>query len=406
MRLAIVIERIGPYHRARLGALGEIPGITVLAVEVFRTDRTYAWARVDDVPNVHRVTLFEHQAAVANVGSLRFAMDRALDEFGPMAVAVPGWGFVAGLVALAWCRRKRCRAILMSDSNAHDEPRKAWREAVKRFVVGCADAGFVAGTPQRRYLASLGMPDERITTGYDVVDNAHFGPGADAARAQADAVRSELGLPATYLLFVGRFVEKKNLDTLVEAYARFRHDTPHSRLHLVLVGDGPRRDALDARIRDLRVERVVHLKPFADYGKLPSYYGLARALILPSSTEQWGLVVNEAMATGIPILASDRCGCVDDLVVDGVTGHRFDPTDVDELKRLLLRATNAEEMAQLGSAAREHIASWTPTTFASALLRAVELADGQRCRRSRLFCALGLFTLARLQQAVVSNRLM
>jgi len=372
MRLAIVIERIGPYHRARLAALGETADLTVLAVEVVRSDRIYAWAPIDDVPNVRRVTLFEREEEMSGVGGLRRAMDAALDDFEPSVVAVPGWGFAASLVALAWCRHRGRGAILMSDSNAHDEPRKPWREAVKRFVVSCADAGFVAGTPQRRYLAALGMPAERIFTGYDVVDNAHFAAGADAARSRPAQLRAGLDLPDVFVLFVGRFVAKKNLQALVHAYARYRRAHPTSPLHLVLVGEGPERGTLARNIRQLGLQGFVQVRPFASYSELPAYYGLARALVLPSTIEQWGLVVNEAMAAGLPVLASDRCGCVEDLVVDEVTGRRFDPTDLDAIADAFRLAADPSWATRAGSLAREMIEQWRPETFANSLRKTVQ----------------------------------
>jgi glycosyltransferase involved in cell wall biosynthesis len=294
-------------------------------------------------------------------------MAAALDGWRPDVVAVPGWSDPAALAALAWCRARRAAAVLMSDSSAADAPRTFAREAVKRLVVCAAGAGFVAGTPQRAYLSGLGMPPERITLGYDVVDNAHFAAGADAARADADAVRAALGLPKRYVLFVGRLIARKNGLGLLDGYARHLAGGRAPTLSLVIVGDGPERAAISARIAELGLGAHVQLRPFAQYDELPKLYGLARALIVPSLADPWGLVVNEAMASGLLVLASTACGSAPDLVVEGITGHTFAPGDADAIARAFEQTASAAAMARLGRAARAHIAAWDLERFVAGI---------------------------------------
>jgi glycosyltransferase involved in cell wall biosynthesis len=104
---------------------------------------------------------------------------------------------------------------------------------------------------------------------------------------------------------------------------------------------------------------------FLQYDELPAYYGLAGAFVHGSHTEQWGLVVNEAMAVGLPVLVSRRCGCAYDLVQEGVNGFPFDPHDVDQLAHLLLRvAGDSAEATRLGAASRQIIRNWGLDRFA------------------------------------------
>ena len=104
---------------------------------------------------------------------------------------------------------------------------------------------------------------------------------------------------------------------------------------------------------------------FKQYGELPLYYANAGAFVHASTTEQWGLVVNEAMASGLPVLVSERCGCAPDLVETGRNGYTFDPHDVDALARLMLdMASDACDRAAMGRASREIVARWSPATFA------------------------------------------
>jgi glycosyltransferase involved in cell wall biosynthesis len=120
---------------------------------------------------------------------------------------------------------------------------------------------------------------------------------------------------------------------------------------------------------------VVHLPGFRQYADLPAYYGLAGAFVHASTIEQWGLVVNEAMAAGLPVVVSRGCGCADELVVPGRNGYTFDPLDPSELTRCLLHVAsdrcNRQVMANEG---RVIIADWTPDRFATGLSQAVDLA--------------------------------
>jgi glycosyltransferase involved in cell wall biosynthesis len=120
----------------------------------------------------------------------------------------------------------------------------------------------------------------------------------------------------------------------------------------------------------------VVLPGFIQYDALPAYYGLAGAFVHASTTEQWGLVVNEAMASGLPVIVSKRCGCVPDLVQDGVNGFSFDPYDVEALASLMQRvaAMADEQRRTMGEAGRRIIADWGPERFADGLMQAVEVA--------------------------------
>ena len=146
--------------------------------------------------------------------------------------------------------------------------------------------------------------------------------------------------------------------------------------NLILLGDGPLRAEVRSTISRLGLETAVSVPGFKQYDELPSYYGLAAAFVHASSTEQWGLVVNEAMAARLPILVSNRCGCAPDLVEEGRNGFTFDPYDTEELAHLMLQVASmpATERAAMGRASIEIISRWTPECFATNLMKAVELA--------------------------------
>ena len=454
MKVVVIFHRLGPYHVARLAAAARME---LTAIELAAETREYAWDVVEAAKSFARVTLFpEGDSRSAGSAEVRRRLQAALDAAQPEAVVVPGWSDTGALAGLEWCGRRGVQAVVMSESTAWDEPRVGWKEWIKRQLVGLCSAGLAGGTPHAEYLAQLGLPRERIFLGYDAVDNDYFTAGATAARAAALlAPRSSLPASPTptptsvlrppssapYFLASARFIEKKNLPRLIEAYARYRQlvspaplragervaersgevfPTPHSDLRpltsdlcslssapwpLVILGDGPLRADLCHLISDLSLQDFVLLPGFKQYPELPNYYAHAGAFVHASTTEQWGLVVNEAMASGLPVLVSNRCGCAADLVQDGVNGFTFDPLNIEQLAQLMFKisaigssspprlgrgiqgeVSNSEfqlstfnlqpstTLAQMGDASHRIISQWGPERFASGLHAAAACA--------------------------------
>lgn len=371
-RVAILFHRFGPYHVSRLKAATQYMG--VIGIEFSGTDRTYAWSPTDEAHPFPRSVIspdIEAESVSALIRKTAAALDRAM----PDAVAIAGWSHPAALAALIWCARNRVPSIVMTESAAIDEIRKPWREAIKRRIVALFSAGLVGGGPHQRYLVALGMRDALIRHGYDVVDNEHFAVGAENARKDSDALRTLLALPRPYFLASCRFVAKKNLPTLIAAYQSYRAAAGSSAWDLVLLGGGPLAADIRAAIAARGLESFVHLPGFRQYPDLPTYYGLAGAFILPSTTEQWGLVVNEAMAAGLPVLVSERCGCSEDLVRPSVNGFRFDPFDPSDLAgQMLAVASDNCDRTAMAQAGKAIIADWSTDRFGRELQQAVELA--------------------------------
>jgi glycosyltransferase involved in cell wall biosynthesis len=370
-----VLYALGHYHHARMRAAAAAgPPCTVLEIHGQSEFREFRL----DAP-----------AAGTNYAVVRAEglVSRSLDRLGPGIVFLPGWGEKFTLGGLRWCQRTGTPAVVMSESTRHDsigdrEPdpgrpvrRAWWRETIKRRIVGQFSAALVGGTPHREYVAELGMPPDRIFDGYDVVDNDYFAAGADAARNDDAALRAKHKLPAQYFLASARFIPKKNLVRLIRAFAAYRATAGPGAWDLVLLGDGPEKPGIVRLIDELKLGAAVRLPGFRPFAELPIYYGLAGALIHASTTEQWGLVVNEAMASGLPVVVSRTCGCASDLVADAVTGFTFDPYDAAALARVLLTVSVPEfDRKALGQAARARVAEWGPARFAANFWRAAETA--------------------------------
>ncbi len=362
--------RLGPYHLARLGALHRRLArerVALTALETASGDTTYGWREEAGALPFERVCALPGRALeTVRPAETWSAVTAALDRIDADAVAITSYSTPDAQAALAWCRRRRCPAVVMFDSRAEDAARSRPREAVKRALVQSYDAALVAGTPQAAYLASLGMPPSHTFRPVDVVDNARFACPPERT-----------GNPPT-VLSVNRFVERKNVATLIRAYGRFRRDGGPA-WPLVLVGDGPERAALHALAASEGVPDV-QFPGFLQVERLPAVYAQAGVYVHPAAADPWGLVVNEAMAAGRPVLVSTGAGCAPDLVRGN--GWTFSPDAPDALAALLGRvaALAPDARADLGRQSQAVIAGYSLDAFAEGLWRAVQAGQSRADR--------------------------
>ena len=395
--IAILFDRLGPYHWARLQAAARL--FHVVAVETCAVTHEYQWERINEPRAFEKVTLFDEASDGRSLkrALLRQRMANALRQIDPTVAMIPGWATPASLVALEWCLRNQRPAVVMSESNAFDEKRYAFAESIKRIVVSLFSAGLAGGQLQREYLITLGLSCHRVFTGYDVVDNEYFATNAAHIRENEAAFRRELKLPEKYFLASARFVPKKNLRGLIEGYAFYRSLAGLNYWKLVLLGDGPLRSELVSLRHKLDLDSDILLPGFIQYRELPAYYALADGFVHASTTEQWGLVVNEAMATGLPVIVSDRCGCVPDLVAESKNGFTFDPASVKALGKLLVDMSRLSErrLEEMGEESRRIVAGFTPAHFATAAQRAIDVVKVTPICRATPFSLLLLKALIR-----------
>lgn len=244
-------------------------------------------------------------------------------------------------------------------------------------------AALVGGQTHADYANQLGIPYDRVFFGYDVIDNSHFREGVAKTRQMLQECRDRYMLPEKYFLASSRFVPKKNLPRLLEAFACYRSRVGQSAWDLVLLGDGPMAEEIYRAVSKLRLESAVHLPGFIQYEELPVYYGAASAFVHASTVEPWGLVINEAMAAGLPVIASKICGATSELLSEGVNGFAFDPYDVSQLTGLFQRVSApGADLASMGKASQELIEDWGPERFSEGLTEAVRKARADNPQKS------------------------
>jgi 1,2-diacylglycerol 3-alpha-glucosyltransferase len=377
--VAVVFHHIGPYHHARLNAAADRLSVTGIEWSAKGYD---AWGAAESHSRYTKLSLFtEATDHCPGARQRQEAFRWALEQANPDVVAVNGWNNFGSLAAADCCARLGIPMAVMSESARRDEPRTWWKERIKRRIVNLYSAALVGGQRHVEYLVELGMPRERILTGYDVIDNAYFARRTleirNSGAPQADKIRKKYGLPENYFLASARFIEKKNLPSLVTAYTEYRQRSQvgvNAPWDLVLLGDGPLRDSLNSQLLTLNLHQHVHLPGFKQYDELPVYYALAKAFVHASTTEQWGLVVNEAVASGLPVIVSNRCGCAPELVANN--GFTFDPLNEHELASRLMEMASLpdQDLQDFGEASRRIAARFGPDRFAEGLERATTMA--------------------------------
>lgn len=309
---------------------------------------------------------------------------KLLNKINPDVVAIPGYDNWVVLTSLIWCRKNKSGAILMSDSKKNDFPRSKIKEIIKKLIISLFDSFFVAGAPHVEYIRSLGAPIEKIFVGYDVVDNDYWHSWSIKAKNNKEYWKDKFNLPSSYFLSVSRLVRKKNTAGVIKAYAKYVSMTANP-IHLVIVGDGPLKYELQKLTIELNVNHLVNFLGNLSSSELGPIYGLAKVFILASDqSEQWGLVVNEAMAAGLPVIVSKYVGCSEDLVLDNFTGFSFDPYDDHELASLFLKLSQNEiDLESIGKNANSHIKNYSLNYFAENLLKtSVSAYRNARERRS------------------------
>lgn len=337
--IALLWSQFGPYHVDRCEALAShLAGkAQVLACEIATASTTYAWAPSEGVSGARKVTLFPNQtyqkvSRWRRLKAIFLALRPAQSVFVGVSYAEPE------IIALSWLLRvSGKRVIMMTDSKYDDRKRKLETECIKTVIFAPYHGVIVAGRRQADYMRFLGYRKRPVVEGYDCV-------GLDRVRRlgahpPAPEGPSFEGRPFVY---VARLVPKKNVMTLLEAYERYVVLCGPGARRLTLIGGGEMEPQVAARLRGSPIERMVDRHGFLQAGGVATALSGALALILPSIEEQWGLVVNEALAFNLPLIVSENVGSRDALVANLVNGYVVESENAEGFARAML-AMGADE---------------------------------------------------------------
>jgi len=371
-RVAILTEIISPYRIPVFNALAKHEGIHLKVIFLSETDPTLRQWRVykDEIRFSYEVLPSWRFRAGGSHFLLNARLATCLKKFSPEAIVCGGYNYVASWQALMWARRRRVRFILWSESNARDA--RGQRQPVEflkaHFRKRC-DGFVVPGKSAFEYLRLLGSPAESIFTAPNAVDNTFFATQAEKVKRNPAAYRERFGRPRRFILFVGRLLPEKGIFDLLEAYAKLESGL-RSEVGLVFAGDGVSREELAQQAKRIS-PGMICFPGFAQREDLAGLYALAEVLVLPTHSDPWGLVVNEAMACGLPIVVSSVAGCSADLVEDGWNGYIVPPRDSEKLSVAINSLVRQPELKQeMSVRSLERIRSYSPEACADGLAAA------------------------------------
>lgn len=378
--LVLITEIISPYRIPLFNALAQCPDIDLHVIFLAETD-----------PNLRQWQIYKHEIRFSyqilrswrrRIGRYNALLNRglisALETAAPDTIVCGGYNYVASWRALLWARRENIPFSLWSESNVQDlRHGYALVEFLKDEFLGKCNAFAVPGRSAFEYLRSHKIKKDLIFLAPNAVDNHLFASAAAVARKNEAAHRAELGLPGRYFLFVGRLVREKGVFELLAAYAKL-DESVHRQIGLVFAGDGSHRKQLEKQAASI-APGVIRFAGFVQRDQLATYYALAEMFILPTYTDPWGLVVNEAMACGLPVILSRAAGCAADLVKDNWNGLLVPPGDEVSLRSAMNHlATRPDLCVAMGGHSQQHILSFSPATWSHGIMQMVDALGATR----------------------------
>jgi len=334
IKVLFVTNIISPYRIPLFNKLHEVEALKLKVVALAEKEENREWQLARNqirfnyqiLPGWHAFLWGKELPIHLNWGLLR-----ALLRHDPDVVITSGYDALAYWEAFLYSKVFKKKFILWNGTTLlSTRTTGGFIGQVKRFIIRGADRYVTYGTKAAEYLESLGAPSDRIHIGVNTVDMQWFRDRSQEIRAEAKYELRRSHYPRVLLLFVGQLIPRKGLRQLL--YALSKLNDPD--IGLMVVGSGPEERSLRGLCEELGVQNV-YWEGFHQQNELPYYYSLSDVLVLPSTEEVWGLVVNEALASGLYVLCSNRAGSAYDLIREGFNGRTFEPHDVDQLAGLI-----------------------------------------------------------------------
>lgn len=298
-----------------------------------------------------------------------------INEWKPDAVLIIGWSYHAHLMAMRYFHNK-IPIIFRGDSTLLDEKpglslKKLIRQGLLTWVYKHIDIALYVGENNKKYYQKFGVADKKLVYAPHAIDNDRFADKDGKYTIAAGEWRQTLGIPEndTVFLFAGKLESKKDPGLLIEAFGRMNN----SRSHLVIVGNGVLEEELKSKAA---AYSNIHFLDFQNQSRMPVIYRLCDIFVLPSRgpDETWGLAINEAMASGKAVIASDKCGGAIDLIENGVNGFVFKNQDINSLGDAMARLMEPAVLEQMGNSSYHRICSFSFGRIAESIEQVVEKA--------------------------------
>jgi len=347
-KLLIITSIWTPYSHARFTAIAKVASNKELVVFFQNPDSKHRKWKAEEKKGSYKMVFLRNigipiSSNTAFTLNFNYDVYKQIRKCNPDRIVADGWDSFATLAALVYAKRYRREIILRCESTIHENTliRKISMPYV-RFIL-CFFNGFIsAGTAAEEYLRFLGAR-KRIERFYNTADVDFFSRHGRLSFSEKQNVREKIGIghDSKVIMFSGRLVAIKCVDLLIKAFLLVKKEFPKT--ELLVAGYGPEEQKLK---KMAGVNSGIHFLGHQGIDEIPRLYSISDILILPSISEPWGLVVNEAMACGCAIIVSDKCGCAKDLIKGNgiiVEGGNLDSL-VEALRELL---SSEEKLGQM-----------------------------------------------------------
>jgi glycosyltransferase involved in cell wall biosynthesis len=301
-----------------------------------------------------------------NQGFLRLLMKE-----NPDVIVSLGYTYIESIIGLIYAQLKNRMYVLWSGSTLNSTMSKSLIiNRIKRIIIKNCDSFLSYGSDAADYLIHHGANKDKIIISCNTIELEKFYLKSKEFSVNRELVKIQYNLPKLNILFCGQLIPRKNLITLINAFKLLNNKD----CALIILGDGPKKEEYETYCIK-NIIRNVFFRGHQDFEEIVKYYAISDVFVLPSYREVWGLVVNEAMACGLPILCSNRAGVASDLVKNGVNGYTFDPEDVYDLTQKLRQLINDDKKRkEMNKNSIKIIKNYTPQKYADDLLKAISLA--------------------------------
>ena len=355
MKVAIIHTDFRIYWPARLRALDSFlnqRGIELEVVEIAGAGSPYAFAGKEKQDGMTWHVLFpSKKMEELATGEIKRQLFALLDSMQPDVIIAGAIAFPSGALSIAWAKKHRIKVVCFDDAKMEAVKRSGMVNWIKKNIYNGVYAMLYPSPDWDETGRFWGFKQEQLFYGIDVVDN-EFWQDCDGE----NTLQNE-----RYFLAVGRQIQKKNFLHIVISYKAYHDRYGNNAFPLLLVGDGPEHGLIERFVKDNNLTGCVSLLPFKSQKELRRIYHGAEALILSSSSsETWGLVINEAMACSVPVIASDQCGATHTLIRDGVNGYSFPLVEQDSLTKRMCEYQELSvcERNKMRLAASNTISNW------------------------------------------------
>lgn len=381
MRIVALHTDFRIYWPSRLAALNialNSRGDTLDIIEIAGDGSPYAFSQKSTNSDLNWHILFPERKPEDLSGSeIKTKLFLLLKEIQPDVIIAGAIAFASGALAVAWGQKTGCRVIAFDDTKINAAPRNKVIEFVKKSVYNGVDAMLYPAMDWVKTGQYWNFKPEELFFGLDVVDNDFWAKPMDLSYPEW----------GDFFVAVGRQIPKKNYLTIVQAYCKYANHIEKDPFKLVLIGNGPEHDSIANYVKKSNHRDTIILLPFLSQNELPCIYQHAKALCCASDcNETWGLVINEAMAGGCPIIASTQCGATNTLVHNGINGFTFSFEDSDLLSEHMRSIHNhtPEEHLSMKFASKSIISEWGLNRFVNGSCNAIDHVTSHSKRRTSL----------------------